>query len=378
MTTSAAGNEDTTRTLYMAFELGSKKWKLAFTVGRGQRPRLRRINAGDRESVKDEIGAAKKRFGLAEDCRVVSCYEAGRDGFWLDRFLESIGVENLVVDSASIEVSRRKRRPKTDRLDACKLVMMLIRWDEGEKKVWSVVRVPSVEAEDARELHRELRTLKDERTRVVNRIKGLLAGRGVRVATTGKGFREWLRGVRMWDGTHLPPRIGQRVLVEYDRLCFLREQIAAVEGERRRLLKESAERDAVVARKLIELRAVGPSSGWTFSSELFSWRKFSNRKEVGSIAGLNGTPFDSGSSDREQGISKAGNKRVRAVAVELAWCWLRYQPQSALSLWYEERFGGGGKRLRKIGIVALARKLLIALWRWVDQDVLPEGAVLKV
>ena len=377
MTTSAAGGEDTTRTLYVGLELGGKRWKLAFTVGRGQRPRLRTLVARDIVAVREVIEAAKERFGLCGDCRVLSCYEAGRDGFWLHRFLESIGVENQVVDSASIEVPRRKRRPKTDRLDACKLVMMLIRWDEGEDKVWSVVRVPSAEAEDARELHRELKTLRAEQTRLVNRIKGILIGKGVRVATTGKGFREWLHKVRLWDGSRLPQRVGQRVLVEYDRLCFVRQQIAAVERERHRLLKEGEGQDAIVARKLHRLRSVGVSSAWTFSSELFGWRRFSNRKEVGSISGLTGTPFNSGSSDREQGISKAGNKRVRSVAVELAWCWLRYQPQSALSQWYEERYGGGGKRLRKIGIVALARRLLIALWRWVDQDVLPEGARLK-
>jgi transposase len=376
MTTSAAGREHT-RTLYLGFELGGKRWKLAFTVGRGQRPRLRKIDARDIEAVKYEIEAAKKRFGLADDCRVVSCYEAGRDGFWLHRFLESIGVENQVVDSASIEVPRRKRRPKTDRLDASKLVMMLIRWDEGEDKVWSVVRVPSAEAEDARQLHRELKTLKHEQTRLVNRIKGVLMGKGVRAATIGRDFREWLREVRLWDGSPLPQRLGQRVLVEYDRLCFVREQIAAVERERRRLLRESDDRDAIVARKLYRLRSVGPSSAWTFSTELFSWRRFSNRKEVGSISGLTGTPYDSDSSEREQGISKAGNKRVRSVAIELAWCWLRYQPQSELSQWYEAKYGGGSKRIRKIGIVALARRLLIALWRWVDQDVLPEGALLK-
>jgi transposase len=377
MTTSAAGSKDSTGSLYVAFELSSGTWKLAFTVGRGQRPRVKGIRAGDVKAVVREIRAAKKRFGLAEGCRVLSCYEAGRDGFWVHRFLTSTGVENLVVDSASIEVSRRRRRAKTDRLDAEKLVMMLVRWDEGEKKVWGVVRVPSVEAEDARCLHRELRVLKGERTKIVNRIKGLLAVQGVRLKSTGRGFREWLGQVRLWDGSALPRRLGQQVLVEYDRLCFVRAQITAVEQERRRLLKESQKRDAAVARKLMRLRGVGEGSGWTFSSELFSWREFSNRKQVGSSAGLTGTPYDSGSSGREQGIDKAGNKRIRAVAIELAWCWLRYQPESALSRWYEERFGSGGKRMRKIGIVALARKLLIALWRWVEQDVIPEGAVLK-
>jgi len=361
----------------MAFELGGKKWKLAFTVGRGQKPRLKTIDGRDQEAVKVEIDAAKKRFGLPGDCRVVSCYEAGRDGFWLHRYLESIGAENQIVDSASIEVPRRKRRPKTDRIDVKKLVMMLIRWDEGENKVWSVVRVPSEEAEDTRELHRELKTLKSEQTRLINRIKGALMGKGVWVPSIGNGFREWLKGVRMWDGSPLPQRFGQRVVVEYDRLCFVREQIAAVERERRRLLREGEDRAAEVARKLYKMRAVGESSAWTFSTELFSWRHFSNRKQVGSISGLTGTPYASGDSDQEQGISKAGNKRVRAVAIELAWCWLRYQPQSKLSLWFEKKFAGGGKRLRKIGIVGLARKLIIALWRWVDQDVLPEGAVLK-
>jgi len=251
MTTSAAGSKDSTGSLYVALELSSGTWKLAFTVGRGQRPRVKGIRAGDVKAVVREIGAAEKRFGLAADCRVLSCYEAGRDGFWVHRFLTSIGVENLVVDSASIEVSRRRRRAKTDRLDAEKLVMMLVRWDEGEKRVWGVVRVPSVQAEDARCLHRELRVLKGERTKIVNRIKGLLAVQGVRLKSTGRGFREWLGQVRLWDGSPLPQRLGQQVLVEYDRLCFVRGQIAAVERERSRLLKESQERDAAVARKLL-------------------------------------------------------------------------------------------------------------------------------
>jgi transposase len=377
MTTSTATIEPIKETLYLAFELGWGKWRLAFTVGRAQRPRLRSIEARDIEAVRREIREAKKRFGLSRKAHVVSCYEAGRDGFWLSRFLEANGVQNLVVDSASIEVSRRKRRPKTDRLDANKLVMMLIRWAEGEKKVWSVVSVPSQKAEDARHLHRELKTLKRERTRINNRIKGLLAGHGISIGKISGDFREWLSKVQMWDGSPLPPRLGQRVLVEHDRYCYVKQQVLAVERERKRLTKEGRGRDAVVARKLLELRAVGDNTAWTYSTELFSWRKFDNRKQVGSTAGLTGTPYDSGASDREQGIDKAGSKVVRAVAVEFAWGWLRFQPKSALSLWYQKRFAHGGKRLRKIGIVAMARKLLIAMWRWVEQGILPEGAVLK-
>lgn len=376
MTTSAATIESNKGTLFVAFELGTT-WKLAFTIGRGQKARMRSIAARDLEAVKKEIRAAKKRFGLSAECLVISCYEAGRDGFWLHRFLESIGVSNRIVDSASIEVSRRKRRPKTDRIDASKLVMMLIRWFEGEGRVWSVVAVPTVEEEDSRHLHRELKTLKKERTKITNRIKGLLAGHGVKVGKIDGTFPKRLREVRLWDGSPIPQRIGQRILVEFDRHQYIHQQILAVERERRKLTKEGEGKDAETARKLLELRAIGHNGAWTFSSELFSWRTFTNRKQVGSIVGLTGTPFDSGGSAREQGIDKAGNKNVRADAIEIAWCWLRHQPNSALSQWYQRKFGGGGKRLRKIGIVALARKLLIALWRWVDQGILPEGAVLK-
>jgi len=377
MTTSTATIEPIRGDLYLAFELGWKTWKLAFTVGRAQRPRLRTIDARDIEAVKNEIRAAKKRFGLSRKGRVVSCYEAGRDGFWLHRFLESIGVVNQIVDSASIEVSRRKKRPKTDRIDANKLVMMLIRWVEGEDKVWSVVAVPSVDAEEARHLHRELKTLKKERTKITNRIKGLLAGQGVEVSKIDAAFPKWLRKVRLWDGSAIPERLGQRVLVEFDRHSYVHQQILAVERERRKLTKESQGNAAVVARKLLKLKGIGENASWTFSTEFFGWRKFNNRKQVGSLAGLTGTPYDSGGSAREQGIDKAGNKIMRCDGVEIGWCWLRHQPNSALSLWYQRRFGHGGKRLRKIGIVALARKLLVALWRWVDQDIQPEGAMLK-
>lgn len=376
MTTSATTNENTRGRLFVAFDLGTT-WKLAFTIGRGQKARMRSIAARDIEAVKEEIRAAKKRFNLSRKCAVVSCYEAGRDGFWLHRFLESIGVSNQIVDSASIEVSRRKRRPKTDRLDASKLVMMLIRWFEGEARVWSVVAVPSVDEEDARHLHRELRTLKKERTKITNRIKGLLAGQGVKVGKIDDSFPKVLRKVRLWDGSPIPPRLGQRILVEFDRHRYVHQQILAIVRERRKLTKQSEGKDAKAARKLLQLKAIGGNGAWTFSSELFGWRTFRNRKQVGSIVGLTGTPYDSGGSAREQGIDKAGNKNVRADAIEIAWCWLRHQPNSALSQWYQRKFGSGGKRLRKIGIVALARKLLIALWRWVDQDILPEGALLK-
>jgi transposase len=367
---------DINPTLYVAFELGLKTWKLASTVGLGQKPRISTIPAGDKEAVVKEISKALERFGLAPNSRVVSCYEAGRDGFWLHRFLTHIGVESIVIDSASIEVSRRSRRRKNDRLDAIKLVTMLVRWDLGEKP-WSVVQVPSVEGEDSRQLHRELKTMKKDATRHINRIKGLLANHGICINTIPKDLKPWLEEQRLWNGSPLPHGVGVRILLEFDRLRFIRSQILAVEMERRRLLAERKTNDARVAHKLHRLGAIGVNSAWTFSTELFATREFKNRKQVGSLVGLAPTPYDSGETCREQGIDKAGNKWVRAMAVEIAWAWLRFQPRSALSLWYQRRFGAGSKRLRKIGIVALARKLLIALWHWTEHDVLPEGATLK-
>jgi len=374
--TSTAEVDSINPTLYVAFELGWKTWKLASTVGLGQKPRVSTIPAGDEQAVVKEISKALERFGLPQDSRIVSCYEAGRDGFWLHRFLIHVGVENVVVDSASIEVSRRSRRCKTDRLDAIKLVSMLVRYDFGEK-TWCVVQVPSVEGEDSRQLHRELKTLKKDATRHINRIKGLLANHGIRIKSIPRDLKPWLEEQRLWDGSPLPRGAGVRVLLEFDRLRFVRSQILAIEKERRRLLAECTTRDAMVAQKLKRLGAVGDNSAWAFSTELFATRTFNNRKQVGSLVGLTPTPFHSGESGREQGIDKAGNKWVRGMAVEIAWAWLRFQPRSELSLWYERRFGNGSKRVRKIGIVALARKLLIALWHWTEHDVLPKGATLK-
>jgi transposase len=338
-------------------ELGEAKWTLGFSTGLGQKPRRRVIDGGDILTLGEEIRLAKKRFGLPERAAVKSCYEAGRDGFWIHRHLLDEGVENLVVDSASIEVNRRARRRKTDRLDAGKLVSMLIRYHNGEKQVWSVVHVPSVEAEDKRHLHRQLLTLKKDRTRHINRIKGLLASQGVREALKA-GFLETLVSIRLWDGSLLPPGLRARVEREYAALTFVEEQIAELEAERREEILNGEDPGVDKVRQLLQLRGIGENSSWLFVMEFFGWRTFRNRREIGGLAGLTPTPYQSGGEWREQGISKAGNRHVRAMAIEIAWGWLRYQPDSELTRWYMERFGQGSKRMRKIGIVALARKLL--------------------
>jgi transposase len=367
------GAEDS-RVLFLALELGRNEWKLGFVTGMGKRPRERVVRAADVEGLEEEIRRAKRRFKLPEDGEVVSCYEAGRDGFWINRFLDSIGVTNHVVDSSSIEVKRRRRKRKTDRLDLEALLRLLNRYWGGERKVWSVVRVPSWEAEDARHLHRELMTLKRDRTRVTNRIKALLATQGVLEVDLGAGFVERLEELRLWDGLELPEQLRKRLEREWALREWLKEQIRELEKERRELLKTSSDPSVEMVRQLQLLKGIGVNSAWLYVMEFFGWREFQNRRQVGGLAGLSPTPYQSGDNEQERGIDKAGNRHVRGMAIEIAWGWLRYQPQSALSRWYQERFGHGSSRMRRIGIVALARKLLVELWRYLETGVLPEGA----
>jgi transposase len=362
--------------LYLAFELGLEEWKLGFATEPSAPPRVRTIPARDCARLTREIADAKQWFGVTPATPVRSCYEAGRDGFWLHRYLSSGGIANVVVDSSSIEVNRRARRAKSDRLDARKLVSMLLRYHTGERRVWSVLHVPTVADEDRRQLHRELRTLQKERTRVTNRVKGLLAAQGVRLPK-GTALKGALATVRLWDGSALPAGLRARLERECEHAQFLRATIGQLERERQRAIAHGRGPALDKVRQLLRLRAIGPTGAWVYVNEFFGWRQFRNRKEVGAAAGLTPTPYQSGDARREQGISKAGSRHIRAVAVEVAWSWLRYQPHSRLSRWYQARFSRGGTRARRVGIVALARKVLIALWRFLEFGVVPEGARLK-
>lgn len=363
--------------LFLALELGATKWELAFSTGFGQKGRRRTIEAGNTSALQAEIAAAKKRFGLWKETLVKSCYEAGRDGFWLDRYLRSAGVSDVIVDSSSIEVNRRRGRAKTDKLDVAKLLLLLMRYHYGEDKVWSVVRVPSREEEDRRQLHRELRSVKKEKTRTTNRIKGLLASQGIRIEGRMDLSKPQLERIRLWDGSQLGEGLKSRLAREWQHVLFLKKQIKDMEERRRKEYKEGKEPDLGKIEQLSKLRGIGPESSWVVVREMFGWRQFRNRREVASLIGVTPTPYDSGGSTREQGISKAGNRHVRAVAIEMAWSWLRYQPKSKLTKWFAERFGDAGKRARKVGIVAVARRLMIDLWRYLEWGVLPEGAKLK-
>ena len=363
--------------LYMALELGWGNWKLAFTTEAGEKPRLRSLMARDLDTLEQEIDHAKQHFGLPSTAPVVSCYEAGRDGFWLHRYLTSLGVANQVVDSSSIEVDRRARHAKSDGMDAQKLLDQLVEFDLGRRKRgWRVVRVPSPQEEDARQLHRELEALKQERTRHTNRIRGLLASQGIDLKV-GPSFREDLQQAKLWDGSPVAAGLRARLEHELARLELLSEQISGLEKQRRELLKSSQEASVKQVRQLLLLKALGNNSTWVFVYEFFAWRQFRNRREVAALAGLAPTPYQSGDSNHEQGIGRAGNGRIRSMAIEIAWVWLRCQPRSQLSLWFKERFGAGGRRSRRIGIVALARRLLVALWRYLETGVIPDGATFK-
>jgi transposase len=261
-------------------------------------------------------------------------------------------------------------------MDVGKLLTMLIRSTQGERKVWSVVHPPSPQEEDQRQLHRDLMALKRERTHHINRIKGLLASQGVKMGIKAD-FLAQLDAVRLWDGEGLREGLRNRLEREHQRYQLVQVQIRQINMLRREAIRNEDTPAIKQVRQLMRLKGIGVNSAWVYVMEFFAWRGFRNRRELGALAGLTPTPYQSGDSGREQGISKAGNRPVRAMAIEIAWAWLRFQPDSALSRWYQNRFGHGNSRIRRIGIVALARKLLIALWRYLELGVIPEGAQLR-
>lgn len=371
-----------TPTLHLAFELGGSKWLLGFSTQVADSPRRRTISVTDGSvmlaRVGKEIAKAKKHFGLPADARVVSVYEAGRDGFWLHRGLEEMGVQNLIIEPASLKVDRRARRVKTDELDLAQLLHSLFCHHRGER-VWRVTRPPTPEAEDERRISRQRDSLCKEKKSQTVRIKSLLATQGIRL-DSGDISDTNVDLLKRPDGTPLLKYLVSEIKRELARLRVVIEQLSEVKKEHKALLaeKEPASKVVECAQRLTLLKGVGPISAFVLSGEFFGWRTFANRREVGSLAGLTDSHWKSDGIDRQQGISKAGNRRVRTTMVELAWNWLHWQPKSALSKWFHTYSGTGGKRrrLRKVAIVALARKLLIALWHYLEHGLVPEGAIM--
>ena len=365
-------------TVYVAFELSKAKWKLGIVLPGSEKMSRFTIEGGDLAALEARLATARaKAERSCREVRIVSCYEAGYDGHWLHRWLLDHGVENHEIDSSSIEVSRRARRAKTDRIDLDKIMRAFLAHLRGEPRALSVVHVPSVENEDRRRTTRERERLLDERTMHTNRIKGLLHGQGIRDAMPRKSnFIGWVADVRTGDGRPLPPHLRREIERQHQRLCLVDEQLSELEAANRAELRAAAPgSNGAKVVQLAWLKGIGVAGGQKLVNEVF-YKKFDNRRQVGSYLGAVGTPYDSGDTRREQGISKAGNHRARTTAIELAWLWLTHQPDSELSRWFRARVGDAKGRIRKITIVALARKLMIALWRYLETGVVPTGAVL--
>jgi len=366
-------------TVYVAFELSKAKWQLGVMLPGAEKMSRYRIDGGNMAVLSGVLSRARaKAEQLGKPVRVLSCYEAGLDGHWLHRWLTSNGIANYEIDASSIEVNRRARRAKTDRIDLARLMRSLLAYLRGEPKVCSMVRVPTAEDEDRKRRTRERERLLKERTGHSNRIKGLLHGQGIRDAMPLKpSFLSDLERMCTGDGRALPPRLKEEIRREHERLLLAHKQIKALEADNaaahRAPAKGSVEAKAV---QLAQLKAVGPQIAQVLANEVF-YRDFKNRRQVGSCVGLTDTPYDSGAIRRQQGISKAGNHSARTTAIELAWLWLRHQPESELSRWFRDRVGTVKGRIRKIAIVALARKLMVALWRYLETGLVPTGAAMR-
>jgi transposase len=357
--------------LYVAFELGKKDWKLAMTSGFGVKPVLKTVPSGDWSAVERALTLGRQRLGLSAAAPVISCYEAGRDGFWIHRALTARGVSNRVVDSASIEVNRRARRTKTDRIDAVKLVTMLVRAAAGERTVWREVRVPTAADEATRHRSRERQTLVRERTRLINQMRSWLATWGTALPPHATG--EWWTTVRDWAGAPVPPEVQARIARAAARLRLLAEQIATLQVAQRTTVRAAAAETPVA--RLRRVKGLAATTISVLLDEGLVWRAFANRRQVGGMLGFAPAVYASGTQEHQLGISRAGNTRLQSVMTQLAWRWVRWQPSSALTLAYQRRFGDSA-RARNVGIVALARKLLIALWRWAVQQIEPAGAII--
>ncbi|TMJ85467.1 MAG: IS110 family transposase [Alphaproteobacteria bacterium] len=381
VSTPSAGADNEPVHCYVAIELSKSSWIVGFQTPLTNKTSQYQVKACDANALLELIERIRTRVAreLRRPIEVMSCYEAGYDGFWLHRVLKAHGIHNHVLDPASLQVNRRARRAKTDRIDADRMVRALIRYLRGEPEACSVVRVPSVEQEDAKRLHRERRRLIAERVQHVNRIKGLCATQGIyHYAPLRKDRLARLDDLRTGDGRALPTRLKAEIARELKRLEVLLEMIATVETERDVILTSAASThlNAGKIKMLAKLKAIGPEFATTLVGEVF-YREFANRRKLGSYVGLGSSPFCSGPVDRDQGISKAGNPTARSMMIELAWTWLRYQPGSALSIWFRERVGNLKGRPRRIAIVAMARKLLVALWRYLQTGLVPTGALLK-
>jgi transposase len=366
-------------TVHVAIELAVSSWLVAARLPGAEKVRLHRIEGGDTAALLALIAelrssASRKLGGVAG---VACCFEAGRDGFWLQRLLAAHGIAAHVLEPTSVLVNRRARRAKTDRLDAEGMLRVLAAWLGGDRQVCSMVRVPTPEEEDAKRPHREREHLVQEKLRLANRIEALLFTQGIRARPSLRSWERDLAELRTGDGRALPPLLRAELDRLRRRLVLILELIRETEAERAEALAAAA--DDAMAQKITALqriRGVGANFAAVLGREVF-YRSFANRRQLASYVGIAPTPHQSGGTDRDRSISRAGNARARTTLIQLAWLWLRYQPGSALATWFRERVGALQGRTRRIAIVAMARRLLVALWRYVETGVMPDGAAVR-
>jgi transposase len=364
-------------TLYGALELSKNTWLVAIQFPDRAQPSLYPISGGDPHALIAKLMAARDRWAKVNGKApsIVLCYEAGYDAFWLARLLKARAIECLVIDAASLKVNRRGRRAKTDRIDVAMLLRSLIAWCRGERHVFTAVRIPSVEEEDLRRSHRERSRLVHERTAHINRIKGLLFGQGIReIKVLSRRGTLKIDKLLTGEGRPLPPRLANEIARELERLTLVQKQLVDIERE----LDEAATTCHATEKKrrqLMLLKGIGPTFSAVMAREVY-YRQFDNRRQIAGFLGLATSAYDSGELTRSQGISRAGSGLVRSAMIQASWLWLRHQPKSALTLWFQQRTQGQSGRIRRIMIVALARKLAIALWRYLEQGLVPQGAIL--
>jgi transposase len=365
-------------TIFVAIELSQKSWLVTLHSPDRDRISRHKLEGGDHGGLLALIDRQRERASRTAGGvpAVVSCYEAGYDGFWLHRLLLTAGITNYVFDPSSIAVDQRARRVKTDRIDGERMLRTLMAYLRGEPRVVRIVRVPTPEQEDARRASRERGRLTKEQTAHTTRIKALLRLLGMAVGNPRRqDWLTWLVKQRDWQGHAVPSQIMAEIQREHARLMLVREQLDAL-AQAPADTTPAAAQMAQRSELLLRLKSLGPAFATTLTSEVF-YKDFRNRREVASYFGLTPSPWQSGGIDRDQGISKAGNPRARCAAIEMAWLWLRHQPDSKLTLEYRRRTADASKRIKRVAIVALARKLIVALWRYLTTGLVPEGAMLK-
>jgi transposase len=367
-------------TVYVAIELSLSSWVVAARLPGIEKPRLRRLEGGDAAALLRTIADLRSKASANLGCTVdvACCFEAGRDGFWLHRLLTAHGIVAYVLEPTSILVNRRARRAKTDRLDAEGMPRVLAGWLGGDRQVCSMVRAPTPDEEDAKRPHREREPLVQDRLRIENRIEALLFTQGIRGRPSLRSWERDVAALRTGDGRALPPLLRTELYRLRRRLVLVLELIRELETDRAQALEEAKVADTMPGKitALQRIRGIGENFAAVLSREVF-YRSFGNRRQLASYVGLTPMPFQSGGMDRDRSISRAGNPRARTTMVQLAWLWLRYQPDSALATWFRERVGVLKGRTRRIAIVAMARKLLIALWRYVETGVVPDGVAIR-